>query len=120
MLDTLPNSFQYFTNNETIKKIYNQEISTLSGGELRYLELKLLFSLNRDYFLLDEPFTGIAPIMIERIVEEILIQKDKGKGILLTDHYSRYVTSIVDTAYLLKNGQCKILENAEDYIKYLI
>ena len=106
-------------NDEIIKKFLSQKISSLSGGELRYLEIKLLFSLNRDYYLLDEPFTGIEPKLIEEITKEILTNRKKGKGILITDHYHRCVTGIVDTSYVLKNGQCTLLENAKDYINFI-
>lgn len=101
-------------------KIRNQKIASLSGGELRYLEIKLLFSLERDYYLLDEPFTGVEPNLIENLCELFNIQKNLGKGILLTDHYYRYVTEIVDNAYLLKDGYIKELKEKENYHNELI
>lgn len=119
LLEIIPDLDNYSKNDELVKKILSQKISTLSGGELRYLEIKLIFSLNRDYYLLDEPFTGIEPKIIDQITNVILNNKSKGKGILLTDHYHRCVTGIVDTSYVLKNGQCRLLENAEDYINLI-
>lgn len=97
-----------------IKKILNQKIATLSGGELRYLEILHLFSLNRSYFLLDEPFTGIEPLFVERIIEKIQIQKENGKGILITDHYHHYLTEIIDKCYLLSDGNLKELEHSNN------
>lgn len=101
-------------------KIRNQKVASLSGGELRYLEIKLLFSLDRDYYLLDEPFTGVEPNLIEILCELFNNQKNLGKGILLTDHYYRYVTEIVDIAYLLKDGYIKELKEKENYHNELI
>lgn len=74
----------------------NLKVASLSGGELRYLEIKLLFSLERDYYLLDEPFTGVEPNLIDILCKFIINQKNLGKGILITDHYYRYVTKIID------------------------
>ena len=71
------------------------------------LEINILFSLNRQYYLLDEPFTGVEPTLIDKICELLNYQKGNGKGILLTDHYYRYVTKLVDQAYLLKDGYVK-------------
>lgn len=98
-----------------LSKVANESIADLSGGELRYLELKLIFSLNRKYYLLDEPFTGVEPKIIDLIIGELINLKRSGKGILITDHYHRYVTEVVDTSYLLKNGQCRLLTEPNDY-----
>jgi len=57
----------YFLDDFIVKKIINQKIHSLSGGELRYLEVIFLFSLKREYYLLDEPFTGIEPNIIEQL-----------------------------------------------------
>ena len=110
----------HFENDSLIDKIMNQKIRTLSGGELRYLEILFLFSLNRDYYLLDEPFTGIEPIIIERITEKILRQKSKGKGIIITDQYYRYLIDIIDHCYLLKDGYVKELNAAENFRDQLV
>ncbi len=91
-------------------KIVNQKVSNLSGGERRYLEIVLVFSLNRRYVLLDEPFTGIEPIIIERITNLISLEAKKGCGILISDHYHHYVVNLADSAYLLRNGQCYFIE----------
>ena len=87
-----------------ISKVSDIKISSLSGGELRYLEILLLFSLDRQFYLLDEPLTGIEPILIEKITRLLIKEKEKGKGILITDHYFRYVNNIADKAYYLKEG----------------
>ncbi len=104
---------------ELLTKVRKQKVSTLSGGELRYLEVKFLFSLDRKYYLLDEPFTGIEPIIIEKISNQILRQKELEKGILVTDHYYRYLVSIIDKCYLLKDGYIKELDSNADFRKSL-
>lgn len=107
----LIDSFRIKDNSDYIYKnlhtdLLNQKIRNLSGGEHRLLEFILIISLNRPFILLDEPFTGIEPKIIEKIINLISIERDNGKGILLTDHYHHYTSTIVDTAYLLKNGKC--------------
>lgn len=93
-----------------IEKHKTEKVVNLSGGIRRYLEAYLILSLNRDYYLLDEPFTGVEPFLIERLIEKILVLKQKNKAVLLTDHYFRYVKPITDIEYVLENGSCTILE----------
>jgi lipopolysaccharide export system ATP-binding protein len=88
------------------KSMMNQTVKELSGGERRFLEILLIISLDRDFILLDEPFSGVEPRIIERIMERINNETQKGKGILLTDHLHRYVLEAADDAYLLQNRQC--------------
>lgn len=88
------------------KKLLNQKVKKLSGGERRFLEISLVISLKRNFILLDEPFSGVEPHIIDRIIELIQAESSKNKGILLTDHMHRYVTSVADTGYLLHNRQC--------------
>ncbi len=95
-----------FQEDSVIEKLYYNKINSLSGGELRYFEIKLLLELNREYYLLDEPFSGIEPIMIEKIITMLLKEKLANKGILITDHLYRYVKEINDISYVLKNGNC--------------
>lgn len=95
-----------FVDDSLIGPLFFNKINSLSGGELRYLEIKLIFELNREYYLLDEPFSGIEPIMIEKIILLILNEKSKNKGILITDHFYRYVKEINDISYIMRNGLC--------------
>lgn len=89
-----------------IKKILDRKIIQLSGGEKRYLEVTILFNFERNYILLDEPFTGVEPTIIDRIIDKIRDEANNGKGILLTDHLHRYISKVADTGYLLHNKQC--------------
>jgi len=89
-----------------IKKHRRQKISELSRGEKRLLEISLLFSLDRKYILLDEPFTGLEPFITQQVIERIKSEAENGRGILITDHQHRYASHVADEAYLLKNKQC--------------
>ena len=106
-------------NKTILKTLINQKIHSLSGGERKLLELILIFSLDRKYLLLDEPFTGIEPIIIQKMIELILEQKENGKGILITDHYYRYVLEKVDKAYLMEQGYCSPIESNKNLMTEL-
>lgn len=89
---------------------------TLSGGERRRLEITRALVTNPSFLLLDEPFSGIDPIVVAEAQEIIRSLKDKGLGILLTDHNVRETLSITDRAYLIADGKILISGTAEDLI----
>src|SRR3989338_7165703 len=89
---------------------------TLSGGERRRLEITRALVTNPSFLLLDEPFSGIDPIVVAEAQEIIKDLKKKGLGILLTDHNVRETLSITDRAYLIANGKILISGTAEDLI----
>lgn len=77
----------------------------LSGGERRRLEITRALATNPSFMLLDEPFAGIDPIAVADIQQIILRLKEKGIGILITDHNVQETLSIVDRAYIINEGQ---------------
>ncbi len=77
----------------------------LSGGERRRLEITRALLTNPAFLLLDEPFSGIDPIVVYEAQQIILSLKKKGLGILLTDHNVRETLSITDRAYLIAKGK---------------
>ena len=89
---------------------------TLSGGERRRLEITRALVTNPSFLLLDEPFSGIDPIVVAEAQEIIKELKAKGLGILLTDHNVRETLSITDRAYLIADGRILISGTAEDLI----
>jgi lipopolysaccharide export system ATP-binding protein len=89
---------------------------TLSGGERRRLEITRALVTNPSFILLDEPFSGIDPIVVNEAQEIIKELKEKGLGILLTDHNVRETLSITDRAYLIADGRILISGSAEDLI----
>ncbi len=77
----------------------------LSGGERRRCEIARALSTNPKFILLDEPFAGVDPIAVEDIMKIVASLKNKGIGILITDHNVHETLSIVDRGYILINGQ---------------
>lgn len=78
---------------------------TLSGGERRRLEIVRALTTNPEYILLDEPFTGIDPLAVLDLQEIMLSLKDKGLGLLITDHSVRETLKITDRAYIIEKGK---------------
>jgi len=89
---------------------------TLSGGERRRLEITRALVTNPSFILLDEPFSGIDPIVVNEAQEIIKELKERGLGILLTDHNVRETLSITDRAYLIAEGKILISGTAQDLI----
>ena len=77
---------------------------TLSGGERRRLEIARAISTSPSLILLDEPFSFIDPIAVAEIQDIVISLKEKGIGILLTDHNVREALSITDHSYILNSG----------------
>lgn len=88
----------------------------LSGGECRRLEITRTLVTNPSFILLDEPFSGIDPIVVNEAQQIIKELRKKGIGILLTDHNVRETLSITDRAYLIAQGRILISGVAEDLI----
>jgi len=76
----------------------------LSGGERRRLEITRALATNPSFMLLDEPFAGIDPIAVADIQQIVIRLKDKGIGILITDHNVQETLSITDRAYIINEG----------------
>lgn len=76
----------------------------LSGGERRRCEIARALASNPKFILLDEPFAGIDPITVEEIMVLVRKLKDKGIGVLITDHNVHETLSITDRAYILIDG----------------
>ncbi len=81
---------------------------TLSGGERRRVEIARALTLSPKFILLDEPFAGIDPLAVQDIQGIISFLKEKGIGILITDHNVRETLAITDRAYIISEG--KIIE----------
>jgi len=88
-----------------LEGLAKQRAHTLSGGERRRLEITRALITAPSYLLLDEPFTGIDPIAIAEIQGIVSRLKEKGIGVLITDHNVRETLEITDRSYILYDGQ---------------
>jgi lipopolysaccharide export system ATP-binding protein len=86
---------------QTVRKSFG---ITLSGGERRRTEIARSLAVDPKFILLDEPFAGIDPIAVEDIQNIVKKLKDKGIGVLITDHNVHETLSITDRSYLLFEG----------------
>ena len=98
-----------------IAKLRKETAISLSGGERRRAELEIALAASHDFILLDEPFTGIDPIAIGEIKDNIRkLSVEKGLGVLITDHNPRATLSITDRAYVIFDGKIKIQGASKD------
>jgi len=88
-----------------LEKLAKAKAYTLSGGERRRLEIARALITTPEFVLLDEPFTGIDPLAILVLQEIVLRLKNRGIGILLTDHSVREALKITDRAYIIDKGR---------------
>ena len=91
-----------------LTKIRKSESILLSGGERRRVEIARALAADPKFILLDEPFTGIDPIAIQDIQENIKQLVKRGIGVLLTDHNPKATLSITDRAYIIFEGGIKV------------
>jgi len=96
-----------------LMKLKKQKAWTLSGGEKRRLEVARVMINEPRIILLDEPFVGIDPITVSELKNIIRHLKDKGIGVLITDHNVRETLSITDRSYLIYEGRILIEGTAE-------
>lgn len=123
ILETLPVSrserkrrLEYLLNELKIAHLARAKAYTLSGGERRRLEITRALVTNPSFILLDEPFSGIDPIVVSEAQEIIRELRAKGLGILLTDHNVRETLAITDRAYLIASGKILISGTAHELI----
>ncbi len=93
----------------SITYLRDEPSTALSGGERRRLEIARCLATNPKFILLDEPFAGVDPLAIKDIKKIVNHLKDKGYGVLITDHNVRETLGISDRAYVIYDG--KILYN---------
>lgn len=106
-----------FFDDALIQPIKENKIGCISGGELRYLEIKLLLYTDCKFIMLDEPFNGVSPVIIEKI-KQLLLEKSKTKGIILTDHDYRNVLDIATRLCLIFDGGIKNLKDKNELVKW--
>jgi lipopolysaccharide export system ATP-binding protein len=102
---------------DILKNVINTRISNLSGGEGRYLEIKMLLFSKSKFVLLDEPFNGVAPILIDSI-KDLIKEQSISKGIILTDHDYRNVLDVANKYYLMFDGGLKEITDKSELIDW--
>ena len=88
-----------------VSHVRNTPAIALSGGERRRVEIARALATHPSYILLDEPFAGIDPIAVSDIRDLVRHLKDRGIGVLITDHNVRDALDVIDRAYILHDGQ---------------
>jgi lipopolysaccharide export system ATP-binding protein len=92
-----------------------QKAMTLSGGERRRLEITRALATNPRFILLDEPFSGVDPINVYEVQKIIAHLRDRGLGVLITDHSVRETLAIVNRAYVICDGEI-LCHGSSDYL----
>lgn len=109
------NKTEEFYQDDFIDLLKDKKINQLSGGELRYLEIKLILFNPSKFVLLDEPYNGLSPIMIDKI-NQLITQNSTKKGIIITDHNYENVIKISSKLILLKEGKAFHLKDKNELI----
>jgi lipopolysaccharide export system ATP-binding protein len=89
---------------------------TLSGGERRRVEIARALASNPRFMLLDEPFSGVDPRAVEEIQEIIRHMRDRGIGILITDHSVRETLAVTDRSYIIYEGKIRMAGTAAELV----
>ena len=97
-----------------IERLRDSKAYTLSGGERRRVEIARSLATDPEYILLDEPFSGVDPIAVSDIQDIISHLKNKGLGVLITDHSVRETLAITDRAYIMHQGGILLSGTSED------
>lgn len=97
-----------------VDHLLHQKGSMLSGGERRRVEIARALAINPAFILLDEPFAGVDPISVLEIQDIVRQLKNRGLGVLITDHNVRETLAIIDRAYLMHQGKILISGNSEE------
>jgi lipopolysaccharide export system ATP-binding protein len=112
VLETLPigirerrRRLEYLLEELKIGYLAKQKAYTLSGGERRRLEITRALVTDPSLILLDEPFSGVDPLAVYDVQQIIRDLKQRGLGILITDHNVRETLSVVDRAYVIYSGE---------------
>ena len=107
---------QDFYADEMIQNIRDKKIGHLSGGELRYLEIKLVIRNPSKFILLDEPYNGLSPLMAEKI-NQLILDNASQKGIIITDHNYQNVISVATQLTLMKEGKLHYLKDKMELVE---
>ncbi len=94
-------------------KRVKSSLNDLSGGEQRLIELFVILKSRSQFAMLDEPFTHLNPLQIEK-VQQLLLAEKENKGLLITDHMFKHIISICDNLYVLSNGKTYLTKSISE------
>ena len=95
---------------------YKSSLKSLSGGEKRLLEVYVIIKAKSQFAMLDEPFSHLMPLQIEK-VKELLLNEKQTKGFLITDHMYNHILDVCNDVYVLTNGQTYLTTNFNEIEK---
>lgn len=104
---------QYLLEELDLTSLAKSKAYTLSGGEKRRLEITRALVTSPKLLLLDEPFAGIDPIAVYEVQKIVRRLRDRGLGLLITDHSAREMLKLIDRGYIIVKGQVLIEGSAE-------
>lgn len=99
-----------------VAHLAKQKAYTLSGGERRRVEIARALVTRPSFLLLDEPFSGVDPKVVEELQRLIISMKDRGLGIMITDHNARETLHVTDRSYIIYDGEIKLTGSAQDLV----
>jgi ABC-type multidrug transport system ATPase subunit len=114
-LSITKDKWKVFYEDEMIQMIRDKKIKHLSSGQLRYLEIKLMLNKETKFVLLDEPYNGLSPIMIEK-VNALIIENSKSRGIIISDHNYENVIKISTKLALMQEGKMHHLKDKSELV----
>ena len=100
----------------SVTKLRDNSGQSLSGGERRRVEIARALAANPKFILLDEPFAGVDPISVSEIKQIITHLKDRGIGVLITDHNVRETLDVCEKSYIVNAGQIIAQGTAQDVL----
>jgi lipopolysaccharide export system ATP-binding protein len=106
---------KYLLDELDMAKLAASKAYQLSGGEKRRLEITRALVTNPKMLLLDEPFAGIDPIAVYEVQKIVRRLKERGLGILITDHNARETLKLIDRGYIIVKGQV-LIEGTSEFL----
>ncbi len=97
-----------------LERLRRQSGATLSGGERRRVEIARVLAMRPAFILLDEPFTGVDPKSVAEIQEVVVRLRDRGLGVVITDHNVRDTLAITDRSEIMDSGRIRFAGTAEE------
>lgn len=111
------NWFDFIVYFKDFKRYKNNKFQDLSTGERRLVETYIILKSHRKIILLDEPFSHLAPLYIEKIIA-LIFEEKHNKVIIITDHMYRHIVDVSDNIYLIKSGHTKLIKDLKELEVY--